>query len=126
MIERREFIGTAALALAAGLVPARAMGAGMEESYGLIGQMKAVPGKRGELVAILLEGTEAMPGNIVYLVAEDLADPDAIWITEVWNTKTDHANSLALPGVRAAIAKARPLIAGFGTRAETRPVRHGG
>lgn len=98
----------------------------MEEMYGVIGQMIAVPGRREELIAILLQGTQAMPGNIAYLIAEDLADPDAIWITEVWRTRTDHANSLKLEAVQAAIAKGRPLIAGFGTRAETRPVGYAG
>ncbi|WP_066530861.1 putative quinol monooxygenase [Erythrobacter sp. CCH5-A1] len=126
MIERREFIGTAALALLAGAAPGLAAGVDMEEIYGLIGQMKAVPGKRAELAAILREGTGAMPGNLLYLIAEDLADPDAIWITEVWATRTDHANSLKLEAVQAAIARGRPLIAGFGVRAETRPVGYAG
>ena len=63
-----------------------------------------------------------MPGNLAYLIAEDTANPDSIWITEVWQTQADHAASLALPAVQATIAKARPLIAGFGTRVETRPV----
>lgn len=98
----------------------------MQEAFAVIGQMMASPGKRSELIALLLSGTRDMPGNLLYLIAEDLADPDAIWITEVWNTRTDHANSLKLPQVQAAIAKARPLIAGFGTRAETRPVNHAG
>jgi len=126
MIERREFIGTAALALLAGAAPGLAAGGDMEEIYGLIGQLSAAPGKRAELVAILLEASAAMEGNLLYLVAEDLADPDAIWITEVWRTRTDHTNSLKPAAVQAAIARARPLIAGFGMRAETRPVNHAG
>jgi quinol monooxygenase YgiN len=126
MIERREFIGTAALALLAGAAPGLAKGEGMEEIYGLIGQLRAAPGKRAELVAILLEASQAMEGNLVYLVAEDLAEPDLIWITEVWRTRTDHMNSLKPAAVQAAIARARPLIAGFGLRAETRPVGYAG
>ena len=98
----------------------------MEETYGLIGQLNAVPGKRAELVAILLQASQAMEGNLLYLVAEDLENPDAIWITEVWRTRTDHMNSLKPAAVQAAIARARPLIAGFGMRAETRPVGHAG
>ncbi len=99
----------------------------MEDTlYGLIGQMMAAPGKRAELVAILREGTGAMPGNLLYLIAEDMADPDAIWITEVWASKDDHAASLALPAVQAAIDRGRPLIAGFGVRAETSPVGYAG
>ncbi len=97
----------------------------MEElvpEYGLIGQMMAQPGKRAELVAILSEGTGAMPGNMAYLIGEDSANPDAIWIVELWETKEAHAASLQLPAVQAAIGKGRPLIAGFGTRAEFKPV----
>lgn len=124
-MERRTFIRSAALALLAGGAVQLRAGGIMEEIYGIIGQMKAVPGKRAELVAILLAGTRDMPGNLAYLIAEDLDDPDAIWITEVWQTKTDHGNSLKLDSVQAAIASARPLIAGFGTRAETHPVGYG-
>ena len=127
MIERHEFIGTAAVALLAGAAPALAMGEGMEDAlYGLIGQLQAAPGKRAELVAILREASAAMEGNLLYLVAEDLGDPDAIWITEVWRTREDHLASLKPAAVQAAIARARPLIAGFGVRAETRPVGYAG
>ena len=90
--------------------------------YGLIGQMKAAPGKRDDLVAILSESTEGMPGCLSYIVAKDAADADALWITEVWTDKEAHVASLKLPAVQAAIAKARPIIAGFGHRFETVPV----
>src|SRR3546814_20402205 len=80
--------------------------------------MMAQPGKRAELLAILTEGTGQMPGNIAYLIGEDSANPDAIWIVELWDSKEAHAASLKLPAVQAAIGKGRPLIAGFGTRAE--------
>ncbi len=126
MATRRQFAGGAAAALLAGGANGIGKAATVEELYGLVGQMKAVPGKRAELVGYLLEGSGEMPGNLAYIVAEDLSDPDAIWITEVWRTKADHANSLSLPAVQQTIAKARPLIAGFGTRAEMRPVGFSG
>jgi quinol monooxygenase YgiN len=96
----------------------------MEENtmFGMLGRMKAVPGKRTELIGLLLEGSGGMPGCLSYIVAEDLADPDAIWITEAWANKDSHAASLKLPEVQAVIAKARPLIAGFDSSAQTRPV----
>ncbi|OHC99186.1 MAG: antibiotic biosynthesis monooxygenase [Sphingopyxis sp. RIFCSPHIGHO2_01_FULL_65_24] len=115
-------------ATAAALLPItklRALEAIMEEAdpqYGLIGQMIAQPGQRAALVAILSEGTGAMPGNIAYLVGEDSANPDAIWIVELWSDKDAHAASLQLPAVQAAIKKGRPLIAGFGQRIEFKPV----
>jgi quinol monooxygenase YgiN len=120
---RREFIGTAALALLA--TGCRTTVEEIEPSaelYGLIGQMKAAPGKRDELVGYLLAGTGAMPGNLAYMINTDAAEPDAIWIVEVWKDKAAHAASLTLPGVKDAIAKARPILAGFGTRAEVVPV----
>jgi quinol monooxygenase YgiN len=90
--------------------------------YGLIGKMRAQPGQRDALIAILLEGTAAMPGCLGYVIARDLGDPDALWITETWDSRASHKASLSLPSVQQAIAKGRPLIAGFGERFETEPV----
>lgn len=90
--------------------------------YGLIGKMNAVPGQRDALAAILLEGVAGMPGCLSYVVAHDPADEDALWITEVWDGEESHRASLRLPSVQRAIAKGRPLIAGFGERIVTAPV----
>lgn len=90
--------------------------------YGLIGKMIATPGQRDALIAILLEGVSGMPGCLSYVVAQDPGNPDALWITEVWENREMHQASLSLPSVQAAIAKGRPLIAGFGERYETTPV----
>jgi quinol monooxygenase YgiN len=90
--------------------------------YGLIGKMTAVTGQGDALAAVLLEGTQAMPGCLSYVIARDSVEPDALWITEVWDSPGSHQASLALPGVKAAIAKGRPLIAGFSNRVETLPL----
>jgi len=90
--------------------------------YGLIGKLRTVPGKRDELAPILLAGTTAMPGCLSYIVAADPTDQDALWVTEVWDSKESHRASLALPAVQQAITKGKPLIAGFGERFETAPV----
>ncbi len=90
--------------------------------YGLIGKLKAVPGQRDALISILLDGVSGMPGCLSYIVAQDPADADAIWITEAWDSRASHEASLSLPSVQAAIAKGRPLIAGFEQRIETSPV----
>ncbi len=123
MIDRRNVLGgAAALALLQGC------GVRMDEIenpadlFGLIGQMKAQPGKRAQLLAILQEGTGTMPGNLTYLISEDRADPDALWIVEVWKDEASHKASLSLPSVRDAIGRGRPLIAAFGTSAQVRPV----
>jgi quinol monooxygenase YgiN len=90
--------------------------------FGLIGKMRAAPGKRDELIGILLEGTGSMPGCLSYIVASDPADADAVWITEVWTDEASHKASLSLPAVQAAIAKARPIIAGFDSQTRTIPL----
>jgi quinol monooxygenase YgiN len=90
--------------------------------YGLIGKMTATPGSRDALTALLLEGTQAMPGCLSYVVAHDTAESDAIWITEVWDNEASHKASLSLPAVQAVIGRARPLIAGFSNRVVTTPV----
>lgn len=90
--------------------------------FGLIGKILCTPGQRDTLTAILAHGTTDMPGCISYVIAHDAADPDAIWVTEVWDSRHSHQASLALPAVQAAIAKAWPLIASFGERFETLPV----
>ena len=87
--------------------------------YGLIGRIKAVAGRRAELAAVLVQEDGSMPGCLSYIVAEDPADAAALWVTEVWVDQAAHRASLQLPAVQAAIAKGRPLIAGFDNRVET-------
>ena len=90
--------------------------------YGLIGKIKANPGRRDDLIAILLESSDKMPGCLSYIVAQDTTDVDALWVTEVWIDQESHQNSLSLPAVQQAILRGRPLIAGFGERFESIPV----
>ena len=90
--------------------------------YGLIGKIKSIAGQRDVLMAILLDGLVDMPGCLSYIVAADPTDPDAIWVTEVWESREHHQASLTLPSVQQAISQGRPLIAGFGERFETIPV----
>lgn len=127
MIDRRTHL--AAILAAAGMLAAPqrlwAQGTEMDEvfpEYGLIGEMLAQPGRRAELAAILAEGTADMPGNMGYIIGESSENPDALWIVEIWQTREHHGASLQLPQVQAAIARGRPLIAGFGQRIEFRPV----
>jgi len=56
------------------------------------------------------------------VIATDATDANAIWTTEVWESQSSHEGSLRLPAVKGAIARGRPLIAGFGDRVVTTPV----
>jgi quinol monooxygenase YgiN len=122
-IRRRDFVVAAGVAAASGFsgfVTPALHGAG--EMYGLIGKMIAAEGQRDALIDILLQGVMDMPGCLSYVIARDPADSNALWITEVWDSEASHAASLSLPAVKSAIAKGRPLIAGFGERFVTSPV----
>jgi quinol monooxygenase YgiN len=122
---RRDFIlmaGAAAVATIGAAAWAPSHEVRGPDMYGLIGKMTAAPGQRDALVAILLEGVSGMPGCLSYVVASDPADANAIWITEVWDSKASHAASLSLPSVRDAIARGKPLIAGFSNSVITTPV----
>lgn len=90
--------------------------------YGLITKIKAQPDQRAALALILLQATQAMPGCLSYVIADDASDSEALWITEVWDSAASHKASLSLPEVQAALQAGRPLIAGFGERFETHPV----
>ena len=116
---RRAILSGAAAAVVLGSTASAAEPA---PRYGLIGKMTARPGQRDALAQILSEGVAGMPGCLSYVVAQDPSNPDLIWITEVWESKAAHDASLALPSVREAIGKGRPLIAGMETVAETHPV----
>ena len=126
-VNRRTFIA-GALQLGASVVSGEKYvgrnfsSAGERRMYGLIGKMTVVNGQRDAMIEILLGSVAKMPGCLSYVVAEDTADANAIWITEVWDSQESHVASLSLPEVRAAIARAKPLIAGFGDHVVTRPV----
>lgn len=128
-MNRRSLVGGAVVVAVAAFLPQGAQA--MEEidpeapAFGMIGQLKAVPGQRDALIACLLDGSADMPGNLAYLVNRDARDADAVWVVEIWKDAASHAASLALPQVKAAIAKARPILAGFGTSAEIVPVTGG-
>ena len=85
-ITRREFVVIAGSAML-GTVPAsRASSNGpinmadkeMTTMYGLIGQIKTVPGQRDALISILISGGSGMPGCLSYIVAQDPLDLDSI------------------------------------------------
>lgn len=93
--------------------------------FGLFGKITAQPGQRDALMEILVQGTQVLQdvkGCYLYIVNSDPNDPDAIWVTEIWQSQADHQASLANEAVKAVIMQGRPLIAGFGERFEVTPI----
>jgi quinol monooxygenase YgiN len=83
--------------------------------YARQGKLIAQPGQRDALAAILLDEQAelaSMPGCRLYLVLASEREPDALLVTEIWDSAEAHQASLSLPGVADAIQKARPLLAG--------------
>ena len=82
------------------------------ERFGMYGKVVAKPGQRDALVEILLEASRLvapLAGCQIYIVNVVPADPDAIWVTEIWRSEADHDASLKMDSVMAVIAKAKEL-----------------
>lgn len=89
--------------------------------YGLHGKLIATPGNADKLASILLQASELVstaPGCRLYAVGKDATDKHAVWVTEIWDSKEDHANSLQVDGVRALIGQAMPLLDGMPTKGQ--------
>ncbi len=95
-------------------------------SYGLLGTFLAQPGRRDDLVEILLEAAAALgrDDGCLHYVISTTEDPDTVWVTEVWTDRAAHDASLEPEDVKALIQRAMPLIAGMGE--QTHLTVHGG
>lgn len=83
--------------------------------YGLHGKLSATAGNGDKLASILLEAAKLVStakGCHVYMVSKDHSDEDAVWVTEAWDSKEDHDNSLQVAGVKELISQAMPLLNG--------------
>ncbi|HEY0054022.1 MAG TPA: antibiotic biosynthesis monooxygenase [Pedobacter sp.] len=83
--------------------------------YLLHGKLTAQSGRGEELASILLEASKLIStaqGCILYVIGKDKDDDVSVWITEIWDSKEDHDNSLNVDGVKELISKAIPLLAG--------------
>lgn len=84
--------------------------------------LQAQPGQGDALAQILLEAARLVssaPGCHVYLISTDEAHPDGVWVTEAWDSKEAHDESLKDEAVRALIGKAMPLLAGAPAKGQT-------
>jgi quinol monooxygenase YgiN len=79
-----------------------------------VGRLGVLPGKRDEFVAYLTRPSEELTqaGCVFYEVGINDEDPDAVFVAELWSSAEAHQTFLELPGVKTAIAEARPLLSG--------------
>ena len=81
--------------------------------YLLHGKLNAKTGHADELANILLEASKLVStakGCKLYVIGKDQNDLNAVYVTEIWDNKEDHDNSLKVEGVRELIMKAMPIL----------------
>lgn len=94
-----------------------------DSMYGIINRFIAHPGRRDELVAAITSDEGVMKGCRSFVVAHDPSDPDAMWLTEVWDSREHWQASVDQPGVKTSLAVAIPLVRDWGTTVETEVVK---
>lgn len=85
----------------------------MTNKYLLHGKLSAKAGHQNDLAIILLDASKLVStakGCKLYLIGIDQNDPNAVFVTEIWDTKEDHDNSLKVEGIKELIMKAMPIL----------------
>ena len=89
-------------------------------SYGYINKFTAQPGKRDELMDILLQAAKVLKTTddcIQYLVSTTI-ESDVIYVNEIWKSNRAHDASLEQAVVKDTISRAVPFIASVSNIAE--------
>ena len=85
------------------------------------GKLAAKIGQAEKLAEILVEASKLVmkvKGCRLYVVSRTPAEPQAIFVTEIWESKEDHDNSLKLQDVQELIKKAFPILDGMPARGQ--------
>jgi len=88
--------------------------------YLLHGKLTAREGHAQELADILLKASEMItrfPGCKLYVIGRD-EQPNDLYITEIWESKQAHDDSLKDEEVRQLISRAMPIIDGIPQRGQ--------
>lgn len=85
-------------------------------TYALINKMTTKPGKRDELVPILLESGAAFNDNphcLLYIVSKDKKDENVLWVQDVWTDSESHQEAMNQKEMQAYVKQAMPLLEGM-------------
>lgn len=89
--------------------------------YLLHGKLNAKSGHADELANILLEASSLIStakGCKIYAIGKDGNELNSVYVTEIWDSKEDHDNSLNVNGVKELISKAMPILDGQPARGQ--------
>ena len=91
--------------------------------YGLIVKLTSAAGRRAELIEVLGgDDSHTISGCLSFIVAEDQANEDVLWVTEVWASEASHKASLDLPPSRPGLPPIETLVARHERVAATTPI----
>lgn len=85
----------------------------MVNKYLLHGKLTAKSGQREKLAEILIQASELIStakGCKMYAIGIDKNDHNSVYVTEIWDSKEEHDNSLKIEGVRELIMTALPVL----------------
>jgi quinol monooxygenase YgiN len=94
-------------------------------AYGCYVKFTAQLGQRDALIEHLLSAAALMEKAAacqLYLINTSLAEPESVWVTEVWSSQEEHDASLTIEGVQASIKQVLPLLARSPEKIDVLPV----
>ena len=83
--------------------------------FSVYGRMTALPGRRDELITLLVDGFRAGDddsGLVAYTINTAFDDQDSIWLTQLWIDKEAHDATTHSEPVAALTRRVPPLLAG--------------
>ncbi len=88
-------------------------------------QLKAREGQRDVLVEHMLSVAQLLaevPGCELYVINTSAADPDTVWVNEVWSTQAELDASLTIDSVKTSVEQAVSPLAGPPERIDILPL----
>ena len=87
----------------------------MIATHGFHVTMTAQPGRREELIEVLLGGASTGPASceacVVFLVGRSASNPDVVYVTEGWTSAEAHEEVLAIEATQVYRQRVRSLVA---------------
>ncbi|MGC0312913.1 quinol monooxygenase YgiN [Kitasatospora acidiphila] len=82
--------------------------------FSVYGRMTALPGRRDDLIALLLDGFRVGgedSGLLAYSINTAVDEPDTVWLTQLWIDKEAHDTVTRSEPVAAVTRRVLPLLA---------------
>src|SRR5216683_6985603 len=113
-MDRRAFVGAAAIGAAATVLAASSAEAGGQSGYFVIAEIVSKKDKADELRALLVPFAETSakePGCLVYTLMEVIGEPGRFLTFERWTDKAALEGHMVTPEIKAIVPKLDPVLA---------------